>query len=857
MIPHKSVYLASSRHIQRHPWLLVLSFIGIALGVAVVVAIDLANTSALRAFEQADQTLTGKTTHRIVGGPGGVDEKYYVALRLKLGLTRVTPVIEGYGVAQDMPGYAFKLLGVDSFSDAPFRNFTNWQEKAANETAKNQFTRLITEPASVLISRHRADVLGLKLEDQLRILLGEQVKVLRLIGYIPVADERSVQAMDNLLLMDIATAQEVLDFQQRLSRIDLIIPDQPGRKALLEEIAQLLPPGAQIISSKTRSKALSQMTAAFRINLSAMSLLALMVGLFIIYNGMSFSVVQRREMFGVLRVLGVTGKELKKIVYSEAFLLGIVGTVFGLLLGIALGYGLLGLVTRTVNDLYAGVENAELRVSFFSLAKGIVLGIGATFIAAILPAREATHIPPQLATQKMHLESTTLKLLPRLAVLGVILLLLATAVLFVFTRSLPMSFAALFLIVIAYSLLVPQSVTWISGRLRSVLGAIFGVKGHMALHSVSRSLSRTSVAMAALTVAVATTIGIAIMIGSFRDSVTDWITQSMRADIYLSVPRVDRHVGYSALAPSLIENIRNLDEVKAISQGRRTTLQTHRGEIDLLAFELPEKSLEAFKLIAGDQAKAWQAFSQENAVIVSEPYAYRNKLSLGDHLQLPTRLGLQTFEIAGVYSDYASERGRVVVSLKNYRHYWRDSGVSSIGIYLRDGVGEDWMLSQLREGLAASSALSIRTKSGIRDATLVVFDRTFAITEVLRILTIIVAFVGILSALMALQLERARELAMLRAIGLTPRELWLLVVSETGIIGLLVGLMSLPLGLLLSTILIHVINRRSFGWSMTMSIDVSQIAGAVLLAVIAAVLAGLYPAYRMAKTRPALALRGE
>ncbi|HFE37877.1 MAG TPA: ABC transporter permease, partial [Gammaproteobacteria bacterium] len=260
MIPHKSVYLASSRHIQRHPWLLVLSFIGIALGVAVVVAIDLANTSALRAFEQADQTLTGKTTHRIVGGPGGVDEKYYVALRLKLGLTRVTPVIEGYGVAQDMPGYAFKLLGVDSFSDAPFRNFTNWQEKAANETAKNQFTRLITEPASVLISRHRADVLGLKLEDQLRILLGEQVKVLRLIGYIPVADERSVQAMDNLLLMDIATAQEVLDFQQRLSRIDLIIPDQPGRKALLEEIAQLLPPGAQIISSKTRSKALSQMT---------------------------------------------------------------------------------------------------------------------------------------------------------------------------------------------------------------------------------------------------------------------------------------------------------------------------------------------------------------------------------------------------------------------------------------------------------------------------------------------------------------------------------------------------------------------------------------------------------------------
>ncbi len=856
-MPVKSIYLASFRHIKNHPWLIILSLVGIALGVAVVVAIDLANSSALKAFEQANEIVTGKTTHRMVGGPTGLSEKHYLDLRLKQKVQRSTPVIEGYGVAKDYPGYSFKLMGIDSFSDGPFREFTTGQNEQNDDSSDDPFTQLLTEPGTTLIAKSRADLLGLALGDPLRILLGEKTQTLTLVGYIPMADERSSQALENLLLMDIATAQETLNFLGHLSRIDLIIPDTTEGQRLLEEIQNGLPAGTQIISTTSSNAALSQMTRAFRTNLTAMSLLALMVGLFIIYNGMNFSVVQRREMFGVLRVLGVTGKELTWVVYGEALFLGVIGTVLGLLLGVALGYGLLGLVTQTVSDLYVGVDNAELSVSIFSLAKGVALGLGATFLAAMLPAREATNVPPQLATKKMHIESTTQKLLPRLALWGVLLLFLAVGLLFVFTQSLALSFVSLFLMVIAYSLIVPQSVMWFTLWLRKVLGYLFGLKGHMAVHSISRSLSRTSIAMAALTVAVATTLGITIMIESFRDSVNGWITQTMRADIYLSVPSADRHITLTALAPSLMDEIQKLDQVTALSKGRRATLRTPQGEIELLAFELPEKDLSSFKFIEGDPHSAWEGFSRRDAVIISEPYAYRKKLALGDNIQLPTEQGLQTFEIVGVYSDYASERGRVVVSLDNYRRYWGDNGVNSIGLYLQDGADEMLVLAELRALLPGDSPLSISTKNGIREATLVVFDRTFAITEVLRILTIIVAFVGIFSALLALQLERARELAMLRAIGLTPKELRQLVISETSLIGLIVGIISLPLGLLLSTILVYVINQRSFGWSMTMMVDASQIIGALLLAIIAAALAGLYPAYRMAKTPPALALRSE
>jgi len=857
MMPVKPIYLASYRHVKNHPWLLILSIVGIALGVAVVVAIDLANTSALRAFEQANQVLTGKTTHRIIGGPTGLPEEYYIDLRLSHGIKQSTPIIEAYGVALDYPGYSFKLIGIDGFSDAPFRSFTTGENPSNDENSDNSFIRLLTEPATALIAKSRADKLSLQLGDQLNILLGEKSQKLTLIAYLPMPHEQSSQALENVLLMDIATAQETLGFHGRLSRIDLILADNAQGQQLLNVIKTTLPAGAQIISTTSSNTALSQMTNAFRTNLTAMSLLALMVGLFIIYNGMSFSVIQRREMFGVLRVLGVTGNELTWIIYAEAVLLGIIGTVLGLLLGIALGYGLLGLVTQTVSNLYIDVDNATLSISFFSLAKGLALGLGATVLAAILPAREARHISPQLSIQKMQLELSLHQLLPRLNLWGVLLLILSIGLLFVFTQSLILSFVSLFLLVIAYSLLVPQIVNWITLRLRVLLGHFFGLKGRMAVHSISRSLSRTAVAMAALTIAVATTLGITIMIESFRESVDDWITQSMRADIYLAIPSIDRHVTLSALSPVLMDNILQLEKVKALSKGRRTTLQSSTGETELLAFELPENNLKSFTFIAGEPVTAWEKFSQQDAVIISEPYAYRNKFSLGDQLQLPTQHGMRPFEIAGIYSDYASERGRVVISLANYRHYWQDQGVSSVGIYLHDDTDEALVLAQLRALLPVDSALSINTKKGIRTATLVVFDRTFAITEVLRLLTIGVAFVGIFSALMALQLERARELAMLRAMGLTPRELGQLVIAETGLIGLIVGVISLPLGILLSIILVHVINQRSFGWSMTMTLDLSQIMSALLLALIAAILAGLYPAYRMANTSPALALRNE
>ena len=244
-------------------------------------------------------------------------------------------------------------------------------------------------------------------------------------------------------------------------------------------------------------------------------------------------------------------------------------------------------------------------------------------------------------------------------------------------------------------------------------------------------------------------------------------------------------------------------------------------------------------------------------VLISEPYAYRHDLHARDSLSLDTDRGKQEFQVAGVFRDYGADHGVVNMRMSLYRQYWDDDSVYSIGLYLEPGIDADTMVEQLYSLVGKKQALRIRSNKTLRESSIETFDRTFAITNVLRLLVIAVAFVGILSALMALQLEKARELAVLRATGFTPGQVWGLVITQTGFMGLLSGLLAIPLGLMLAAVLVYAINRRAFGWSMDVIVPGGVLIEAILLALIAALLAGLYPAWRMARTPPAQALREE
>jgi putative ABC transport system permease protein len=357
--------------------------------------------------------------------------------------------------------------------------------------------------------------------------------------------------------------------------------------------------------------------------------------------------------------------------------------------------------------------------------------------------------------------------------------------------------------------------------------------------------------MAALTIAVATTIGVGVMIDSFRDTLANWLQTYLRADIYLSSSSGDNH----PLDPALVKRITATPGVATHSSGRHFHIETSTGHTEVLALDLPPQSLPAFQFKEGNPDKVWPAFKHDDGVIVSEPYAYHHRLHAGDTLTLRTDAGPRTFPVAGIFYHYGTDQGVVFLSRGTYEKYWRDGGVTSLGLYAAPGIELDELTTRLRNRIGTDHQLSIRTNRTLRELSLEIFERTFAITGVLRILTIVVAFIGILSALMALQLERARELAVLRAIGLTPNGLRGLVTTQTGLIGLIAGLLAIPLGLVLAVVLIYEINRMSFGWTMQLFIDPVVLIQALLLALAAALLAGVYPALKMARTPPALALR--
>ncbi len=837
---------ASRRYVSRHRGQIALSLLGVALGVAVVIAVDLANESARQAFSLSRQVLTGNASHQIVGGPSGIPESVYRTLRVTLGIRTLAPVVEGQ--VETAAGHqVLRLSGIDPFS-------ANGISTHLTQSGRRlRLDRLVSTPYTGLMSEQTAARLGIAAGDAITLQTAGGNQDVTIIGLTHPPGEPARQALDGVLITDIATAQELLHLSGRLTRIDLSVPQNSAGKRELKTIRGALPPGTEVIRTASHTRALEDMTRSFQSNLMALSLLALVVGMFLIYNTMTFSVVQRRHFIGLLRALGVTRGEIFTLVMGEAMIVACIGTFAGLLMGIALGHGLIHLVTRTINDLYFSVTVTALALAPLSLAKGFALGIAGTLAAACVPALEATRAPPRAVLSRSALESHAHRSLPTLTGVGCGLFITGLALLTLDRHSLVVSYAAILLVIAGFAMVTPLATVTLAGVLRPVLKRVWGMLGGMATRGVTTSLSRTGVATAALTIAIAATVSVGIMIGSFRDTLANWLDSYLRADIFITAINGD----HTPLAPGLVQRLISTPGIDTYSSGRYFRIDTSTGVTEMLALALPPASLSAFHFKAGKPSRVWPAFELRDTVIVSESYAYHHHLAVGDHIDLRTDAGPRRFAVAGIFYHYGSDQGVVFLSRHTYEKYWRDSGVTSLGIYAKPGVDLRVLSERLRRRAGADHPLSIRTNRTVRELSLRIFDRTFAITSVLRILTIIVAFIGILSALMALQLERAREFAVLRALGLTPRGIWGMVVSQTVVMGLIAGLLALPLGLVLAAILIFDINRLSFGWTLEWHLHPEVLIQALAFALVAALCAGLFPAYKMACTPPAAGLREE
>jgi putative ABC transport system permease protein len=603
-----------------------------------------------------------------------------------------------------------------------------------------------------------------------------------------------------------------------------------------------------------------RMLAAFRWNLRLLSYIALIVGAFLIYNTISVSVVRRRPETGIVRALGASRRAVLVAFLGEAAFFGLAGAALGLPVGRAMASGAVKLMAATVESLYVSSRPGPIELSAWSVLLAFVIGVGVAIVSALSPAREASVVSPVEAMARGRRESTARVHKSRDLWLALVLGILAAAATRVpAIEGQPVfGYLAAVLLVVASALAIPAFTDAFISLFSRGLGKILGVEALLAAQSLSASLRRTSVLVGALSTAIAMMTSVGIMVGSFRETVLIWMNDRLPADLYLrpaGEPAPDRHPTVSlelADKISKLPGIAGVDRLRAYEisyDGMPATLAS----VDLSALRSDHQS----NFFSGRPTE--QVLSQirnADAVVVSEPFTYKHHVRAGDSLTLALGAARPSFRIVDVYYDYGSERGSILMDRQTMLRYLPDPAPSNLAIYVAPHASAETVREEITQASAGYRVLLFSNRD-LRTEAIRIFDRTFAITYALEAVAVIVAVMGIAGALLALVIDRRREFGLLRFLGAAAGQVRRQILVEAGLLGLLANFAGLALGFALSLILIYVINKQSFGWTIRFHWPVAVLPGAIGVVYVATVLAGLYPAQVAVRLDPIEAVHEE
>ncbi|HEY2823674.1 MAG TPA: ABC transporter permease [Candidatus Acidoferrum sp.] len=844
-----------------------LTVLAIALGVAVVLAIDLAGFAAAASFRSSMETLAGDNDYEIVA-TGGVPESVVGKLAQLPYSLRISARMEDYGAIDG--NRTFPLLGLDLVAEAQ-----NHADAASAFPLANPEDALkyLGDDESIWVGQS----LGYHVGDRVSLLINDRMREYIVRGVFP--DDGGNAAA---IVMDLAAAQRSLGRTGHVDRILVKVPEKDdggsshvasaaeweqrirGVKSEGESVtggqagaisAGILPESVELRTAGTGTDENRKMLAAFRWNLKLLSYIALVVGAFLIYNTISVSVVRRRAEIGIVRALGASRATVLTAFIGEAASLGLVGSLIGLPLGRVMASGAVKLMSATVEALYVSSRPGAIALGADSIAQALIVGVGVAVASAYSPAREASLVAPIEAMARGRREYIARVHEMRDLVIAIALAICALAA----SRAPAVAGKPLFgylatLFVIAASALAMPAVVDLTTRLLTrALGATLGVEASLASQSLSASLRRTSVLVGALSTAIAMMTAVGIMVGSFRETVQLWMNDQVPADLYVraaGVPAADRH---PSLTLELADKIARLPGVAAIDRLRDYEISYESMPAGLASVDLDTRRMyhKGDFLSGRATGEVLNELRGASAVIVSEPFANKHHVGRGDSITLSLGGGKAAFRVVDIYYDYSSERGTVVMDRATALKYLPDPAPSSLAVY----ISPDASLSDVRheiENAASAGDHRILTFSNrdLRTQALVIFDRTFAITYALEAVAVLVAVIGVAGALLAVVIDRRRELGLLRFLGAASWQIRKLILVEAGLLGLLATLAGVIQGFALSLILVFVINKQSFGWTIRFHWPVAILLGALTVVYIATVLAGLYPASVAIRLKP-------
>lgn len=866
----KVVLLILLSHLRQWPLRTALTIGGVALGVSASVAVRTANVDVLSSFEQAVLTVAGPTTLEVAGGEAGLDERLITHLRTVPGVTTVSPVILQTAVQmrRDQPEQAIQVLGLDLLAEFNTRGF-----RVSQPTTERQMLDMI-HPDSVFIGEKLATEWNLSVGDEVHLLIGTGSCRCRVAGILHgESDQRS--SWERLAVMDIAAAQVTFGMVGLVDRIDLVTAPNRSVDEVAEKVRTVLPPHVTVERPVNRTSQVEQMISAFRLNLTVLSWVGLLVGMFLIYNTMAFAVAQRRREIGIYRAVGMTQGRVALLFLIEAGLFGILGGVVGSLAGMVLAQQLVALLSRTISDLYvpvsAGGSESLWAGPWFTMGvEGVFIGCAVSMIGAIGPSVDASRTATVRALAPGDYEASQQLRVGRLALMGCALLGLAGFLSWPGPiQGVPvLGYMATLCLLAGLACLAPLCVTRGSGHHRSI-GPTTGLPGVMrtiAVEHASRNPGRNGVTVSAFMVGLAIMIGVLVMVRSFRHTVEVWVADTVLADVVVAPSLWLRGteigtVGRS-LPPAWTTILSSIPEVAAVDTYRdvRITVQGHRVAVVSRDLRL-HAQWSQYLVRNGDSSEQLNRAAEIGGLLVSEVLADRLGVQEGSVLDIMTPSGVRRFPIVAVFYDYSTDGGKLLMDRTLYQSLWHDEFVTVFPVYLHERASLDRVRARITE------QLSVVTKGGLpplvisntelRKEILEIFDRTFLLTYVLEAIAVVIAMLGIVNTLITSVLERRQEFATLRAIGGSSGQIQQLVLWEAiylGAIGIVLGLIG---GGLLSLLLIKVINKQSFGWSIQMIIPIGSLLQAVALAVLATLVAGYFPARWAARQPVVEGLRDE
>ena len=634
-----------------------------------------------------------------------------------------------------------------------------------------------------------------------------------------------------------------------MDRILVRVLDPERKASVLETLRANLTPDLSLASPQDRILRTEDVIRSFDFNLQALSYMALLIGMFLVYNTIFVSTVRRRTEIGILRALGLTRGEVIGLFVFEAVIIGTLGSFLGVFFGALVSSISDQGVTATLRSLYGlqilTPDGSMLRWVPVPLSSGILGSI----VASVGPAYEASWIPPAEAMREGTRESRTKNREAFWCAAGTLLILSGVWTAFsVHLGRFPIAgFGGLLMLVVGYVLTVPWITRAVARKVPSWVSRKQAVEIHFGVRNILGGTGRTAMAVSAIAVSLGCTLGILMLVHSFRVTVEEWVDGNLSADVYIKADSCRGRVFCTeVLDEQTIERLKKVPGVRDL-YAFRTFEFDFRGQKTHIGFS-DVKLLHRYsrlRYLGGvDPERVFKEMTQGPYALVSEPFAHRFGIAAGDTVKVPTASGETLFTVSAVFLDYSTELGYMILDRRFLEPLFGVNDAHTLGLYFDPAISADQLVQAIQDALGGTEVVFLKADE-LRTAVLTIFDRTFAVTRAIYAIALVIALMAVANTLFALVVDRRREISVLRYLGMDGRQLFRMVLSESALIALTGSVSGALLGLPIGVVLIYVVNRQSFGWSVDFHLPALSMGGMFLGMLLVTVASSWFP-FRLA-----------